>query len=950
MSRDDQTLTADQPTFVGPYAILGALGGGGMGVVFRARAPDGRLAALKVMHDRLSSQQAIDRFLREQQIRIEHPNVVRTLDAGIDDAGRPYLALELLEGEPLDARLRRRMPSPSEAARLVAQAARGLAAVHAQAIVHRDVKPSNLFVCADGTLKLLDFGVALMSLRETRLTNLGAIVGTPAYLSPEQASGKPVDARSDVWSLGAVLYEALAGRPPFERETALATVVAVLMEPVPSLDAPGRRLPPELTSIVARCLEKDASRRFASASELADALDALDLRSQEAVAPTERPPAPESLLEGEQRVVAVLYAEGVRDRAQLEGAIRKHGGRALELAGGRMLGVFGGEGWEGDETRRAAFAAVEARQAAIAVGVAAGSAARRGQGIGGAVLEAAREGAESHVDGVWVAANLVRSLQPDVVLRQLAPDRWEIVGRSDSGRTTVAEPSTPIVGRDGELTQLRMLADGVARERRARVVRISGPAGIGKTRLQTEIVRHVSASRRFPSMLFGRAEPLERDRALSLIAGMLTRRAEDLALGARKPGLQADLPLETRRQAVLRLAEEAAPSKTRAAELAVFLGEILGVPMPETAASRAAAADPRLMADRMRLAAQDYLDGRCSSGPVALFLDDVQWADGASLEVLRGALDLLVDAPLLVVATQRTESTEAPPLPFPSSLVVEIRLEGLGRDDVATLAVVSAAHEVSERLVDMLVERTTGNPFFVEQIVLELRDSGKLRTDPGSLPLPFNVEAAIQTRLDHLPMPEKEATKIASVIGRPFVEGEIESLLGDVAGALLRELRRRDVLVRLRTPEGEPRYAFRSDLVREVAYRMLGPEARGALHRKLASVLSRRTLAEPEEVALHLEQGGQPAEAAELLVGAALAAARRGDGPSVLRCSDRAFALAADVNASYALRMARAEALGFLGRRDEQAVELALALDAARTPIERARSLAQQGALLARTG
>ena len=190
------------------------------------------------------------RFAREAAIRIPHPNVCRVFDAGQSADGTPWIAMELLEGESLEARLARGTLAPPEVVEIGVQVCRGLAAAHGVDVVHRDLKPSNLFLCRDGTVKLFDFGIALLGSSDaTRMTTAGMILGTPWYLSPEQARGQAdLDARTDVWSLGVALWEALVGRSPFARDTPLASVVAVLMEDPPPLSVVTPTAPPSIAA------------------------------------------------------------------------------------------------------------------------------------------------------------------------------------------------------------------------------------------------------------------------------------------------------------------------------------------------------------------------------------------------------------------------------------------------------------------------------------------------------------------------------------------------------------------------------------------------------------------------------------------------------------------------------------------------------------------------------
>jgi eukaryotic-like serine/threonine-protein kinase len=204
------------------------------------------------------------RFQREARLaaRLTHPNVVHIYDVGVDEDGRPFIAMEFVDGETLAELLARRGPlPPEEVVALGVQACRALAAAHAAGLVHRDVKPQNLILRRDGVLKLGDFGIAF-GLEGTRLTVAGTVLGTASYLAPEQARGEEVTAAADVYGLGAVLYELLTGRPPRTPVT-LAELAATEAIPVPQ-DAP-----PKLARIVMRCLAAAADDRPASAGELA---------------------------------------------------------------------------------------------------------------------------------------------------------------------------------------------------------------------------------------------------------------------------------------------------------------------------------------------------------------------------------------------------------------------------------------------------------------------------------------------------------------------------------------------------------------------------------------------------------------------------------------------------------------------------------------------------------
>jgi Tol biopolymer transport system component len=269
---------------LGPYEILGFIGAGGMGEVYRAR--DTRLdrnVAVKVVSPRLAHDSSgLRRFELEARNAgaLNHPNVLGIYDIGTHE-GSPYVVSELLEGDTLRVHLRRGL-TVQKSIEIAAQVAHGLAAAHDKGIVHRDLKPSNIFITRDGRAKILDFGLAKLINPEGEVTSTeptrphtspGALVGTVGYASPEQVAGEGSDARSDVFALGVVLYEMLARVPPFRGETRVDILSAMLHADPPSLFSKNPHVPPVVDILVRRCLEKRPEERFQSARDLAFALE-----------------------------------------------------------------------------------------------------------------------------------------------------------------------------------------------------------------------------------------------------------------------------------------------------------------------------------------------------------------------------------------------------------------------------------------------------------------------------------------------------------------------------------------------------------------------------------------------------------------------------------------------------------------------------------------------------
>jgi beta-lactam-binding protein with PASTA domain/predicted Ser/Thr protein kinase len=283
----------------GRYRVLKRLGSGGMADVYCAEDSQlQRRVALKVLHRRFAEdRQFVERFRREASSAagLQHPNVVAIFDRGEWD-GTYYIAMEYVEGRTLKDIIREKGAAPPEAAiDITLQILRAARYAHRRGIVHRDIKPHNVLIDQDGRVRVADFGIARAGTSD--MTETGSIMGTAQYISPEQAQGRPVDARSDLYSIGVVLYELLTGREPFDAESPVTVALMQVNEPpVPPMQLVPE-IPPALDAIVLRAMEKDPARRFADADEFIAALESARAAPQEVIAP----PVVEEVVEDEGR-------------------------------------------------------------------------------------------------------------------------------------------------------------------------------------------------------------------------------------------------------------------------------------------------------------------------------------------------------------------------------------------------------------------------------------------------------------------------------------------------------------------------------------------------------------------------------------------------------------------------------------------------------------------------
>ncbi len=858
------------------FDIEKSVGEGGMGTVYRAiDRQSGMPVALKVA---LSDDENYRRRALVEAgalASLDHPAIVRLVASGIAPDGHAYLAMEWLDGEDLGARLRRGMLSLGDMVTLGVRVAEGLAAAHAVNIVHRDLKPSNIFLPGGDVsrAKLVDFGIARMGQR--RMTQTGALLGTPGYMAPEQARGEgDVGPAVDMFALGTVLFECLAGRPAFVGEHAIAILAKVLFDEPPSLSNLRPDLPVAIVQFIGRMFIKTPAQR-PTARETADTLRGLlpSLAHTIGAVPDgawantiggapENGQTHELPLSSEQRLVCVLVvrprglAASHKDESndepapsvlpnesdpieRLRAIVAPLGGRAERLLDGTLIASWTGSGIPRDLAARAARAALLARERlpgnalALGSGLAAANSLFR---FGAALDRAAAAVGNANGSSVFID-DVTAGLLDDRFTVEQSPVGYQLVGRrslDDGQARRVAGRASPCVGRERELRMLGDLLDECIDAPRACVAVVTAPPGIGKSRLCQEMLRVVRL-REDVDVWSAEADEFGGGSPFALVGA-----AVQCAIGV-KP---IDSMEERRRKLTTRVARHV-PEKERA-RVAALLGEIAAAPFPTSAHPLLASArhDPSVMAEQVRRAFIDLLTAETEHHTVLLVFEDLHWGDPPSLKLVTAALTALRDRPLMLLGFARPEASQVFSELWSLREMQEIRLSGLTKRAAAKLAQ-HALPNADAALVQRLVERADGNALYLEELV---RAAASGRGDD----LPETVAAMVQARLGELPAEERRILRAASVFGGAFWYGAINAILGagtnrssPIATSMFDSLVEHEVFEKReesRFPEDQE-FNFRHALLREGAYSLLTEADRGTCHFRAAEWLEQQAFA-----------------------------------------------------------------------------------------------------------
>lgn len=797
------------------FMIEGVAGSGGMGTVYRAldRA-SGQHVALKILHQPAAESRSLERFAREAELlaQLAHPNIVSYVAHGETAEGLRYLAMEWLTGEDLAKRLAAGRLTVRDSVACLAAVAAALAVTHSRGVVHRDLKPGNLLLRQGQVARttLLDFGVAKSGLPEPSSRSAEAAIGTPLYMAPEQARGEQeVGPSADIFSLGCVLYECLTGRPPFKAAHPVAVLARILCEePLPARTL-RPAIPPALDALLTRMLAKAPDKRPQDGSALLKELEALGELGEDDGATGSYTPTgrwPSGL---EQQLVCVMVAApqelargapvDPEQRRMLDALVRTFAGQPEWLLDGSLVITMAGM-----KLHSAIDLAYQAAQCALAV-------SRQG-GIRQLTLATCRAVGGAHVPlgGVIDQAVALLSNNPrgadaggEILLDRLsavllsrhfevnAAHGIALLGQErNDGEDRPAGRKASLLGRESELAALEAFWSSAIEESEPALVVVTGPSGIGKTRLWQELVARLQASGEPLTVLAGRGEPTH----ASTPYGLLEQALRGIAGG------QAEVSL--------------------AMQQAQHGGQV----------------DHEQIQRRVLQA----LKVAASKAPVLLVLDAVQWADALSVATVGRALKQLGGSPLCVLSLDPGRGLAAARL-WPEHTGHEIVLKGLSKRACERLIQQTLGRQLAPAVMARLVELSGGNPLFLE-VLMQMLASGNEERESEI------VTAMLQARFSGLPAAARRTLLAASLLGLGFNRSELAAILAEEEedselDSALRTLEEAELIDRRSL--AQPEYGFRHALIREAAAGLLSEHDR-SLGEKLIAQLRRGAATTPE--------------------------------------------------------------------------------------------------------
>ena len=790
----------------GRFRIEREVGRGAVGVIYRAFDVETQATvALKVIAADVGVAPAEEaRLKREGQVLtgLDHPGIVKIVAHGVSDhTGQPWVAMEWLDGEDLEARQRRSPLSLAESILLIQLVAEALHCAHKLGVVHRDIKPGNIYLCGavDGAIgeecmpKLVDFGIARADQTQAsfgsiaKVTRVGDVVGTPAYMAPEQArTDGTIDTRSDIYSLGALLFELAAGRPPHVGTSAIATLARLVTTPPPKLRDLKPEIPSSLSDLVSDMLETDAERRPQSAQQVAMALRDVSKDAHRNSVPPLSMDAPVSARLGSSasRLVTTIVAIGftkdsLRQRAL--GHLSDRGAVAVPLGKDTLVAHLGARRASGTEASAALDLGRRLARAAAQVGVASGRAQVAQVGSSGELRPVG--------EVVDRASSLAREASPGMVLAdtttaELGRGRYEFLSRDDgsaivgeamrAGRERVG--GAPFVGRDAELRQMLSAFERCQRDGRPAIVTVTGLPGIGKSRLRREFLARITSGAEI-EVILQRSEAYGRAQALGAAAGLLRAVI----------GLSKGVSLE---EADAAISTHLGDRHVDAVHRSVLAALLANQPLPE-------GVDPRSVRDALWLSMTELVKLSVGSSPTVIVTDDMQWADSESIDWLEHMLGRLDGTPLFVLALMRPSFWTEYDQTFAGKDHTRLELRPISARATLAIARAMLGEGVPDDVLERIAAQSGGLPLFAEELA-RLTGAGG---DASSAP---TIEAAIQASLDALDDETRDAIGRLSVLGLTVWGDALEALGISPAEPVMKELAAAEILVEQQTSSSRP--------------------------------------------------------------------------------------------------------------------------------------------------
>jgi predicted ATPase/class 3 adenylate cyclase/tRNA A-37 threonylcarbamoyl transferase component Bud32/ABC-type transport system involved in cytochrome c biogenesis ATPase subunit len=910
--------STDEPAQIGPYRLEGQIGSGGMGIVYRAY--DVRLerrVALKLIRPGLSADaHHRERLRREAKVsaQLKHPAVVQIYDLVETDEG-VAIVMELVEGETLDGLLRQSRLDLRRALSLAREVTGALVEAHALSIVHRDLKAENVLVTAEGHAKVLDFGVAKrLGRSEEELTGDGVVLGTCRTMAPEQANGREVDHRADLFSLGVLLYELFTGgASPFLAGSSLKTLQQVCHHHPPPARQLNPWLPEVLSALIDHLLQKDPARRPQSASEVLPLLEQIRVDDVRLPRAASRKLQENRAVESSTLVdVSIKHAEArVRPRSVAErrlmtvmccglggaggrpldpevvldglhalapaiaAVVEPLDGRAGPVRGQSLLVSFGYPRAHEDDARRAVLAALEILAKARHLRAQGGLACtvRIGVHTGRMILAASEEdgGGELSIGGTPEVAVFLQGCAGESEVWITSSTHRLIEGFFD------CDVLAPVLlpGSSEPLPVFRVHADSGTHTR--------FETGAALTSLVAREQELGLLAERWQLAKEGRGQAVlvagEPGIGKSRLVREIRRRLEGDSPGLldlygspyhRHSAFHPVLDMlrrwlamgaqDTPEKQLARLEDAAGRLALPAAETVPFLAASLGLPAAERHPL------PPLSPEAQRRKTLDAMLALVLAAaerqPTLLVAEDLHWADPSTLELLGRLLDHLAATPLLLLLTCRPELE----MPWKErSALVRLPLSALSRTQTALMVDrLTAERNLPASLREQIIARTDGVPLFIEELTKTLLETGSGEGEPRSesRAIPDTLDGWLRARLDRLEA-AREVAQLASALGREF-SGELLRAVAPWTAAVLQHetdrLVEAEILYRRGLPPNE-RFVFKHALLQDAAYGSLLRSARLEIHGRIAQVLTenfpRVAESQPELIAHHLIESDQ---------------------------------------------------------------------------------------------